>query len=123
LQHCEIIRDKAKPGAATDIVINTTLSTSLPADQLKPKRQKAVPISAAPKTCRQQSTRPAAIEKSVFSYVQLLSTASSLFADPVQTEVDQNSVELVDLKAEVPVLRIWSTVYTTVTARHDKNPP
>jgi len=71
----------------------------LPADQLKPKRQKAVPISAAPKTRRQQSTRPAAVENSVSADVQLLSTASSLSADPAQTEVDQNSVELVDLKA------------------------
>jgi len=73
--NCEKIRDEAKPGAATDIVINTT--ANLPADQLKPKRQKAVSISAAPKTRRQQSTRPAAIEKFVSADVQLLSTASS----------------------------------------------
>jgi len=48
--NCEKIRDEAKPGAATDIVISTT--ADLPADQLKPKRQKAFPISAGPKTRR-----------------------------------------------------------------------
>jgi len=87
--NCEKIRDEAKPRAATDIVINTT--ANLPADQLKPKRQKGVLISTAPKTRRLQSTRPAAVEKSVSADVQLLSTASSLSADPVSPSIEHKS--------------------------------
>jgi len=83
------ISDEANPGAATDIVINTT--ANLPADQLKPKRQKAVLMSTAPKTRRQQSTRPAAVEKSVSANVKLLSTASSLSADPVSPSIEHQS--------------------------------
>jgi len=109
--NCEQIRDEVKPGAATDIDIYTT--ANLLADQLKLKRQKAVPISATQKTHRMQSTRLAAIEKSVSADIQPLSTASSLSTDPVQTEVDQNLVELVDLKAEI--LRLTDLVNSLST--------
>jgi len=94
-------RDEAIPSAATDIVINTTANS--PADQLKPKWQKADLISTAPKTRRQQSTRLAAVEKSVSADVQLLSITSSLSADLVSPSIELQSTmgrpELESMKA------------------------
>lgn len=99
---CEKTRDDATTSAATKItVVDVNSAAILPAGQRKQKRQKDDPTPAAPIISRKKSTRSATKDNSVAANVQLLSTASSLSADPTQAEVNINSVEITDLKAEV----------------------
>ena len=78
---------------------NTTANTS--AGQRKQRRQKVDSIPDAPATRRKQSTRLATNDNAVSANVQLLSNVSGLSADPALIAIDQNSVEITDLRAEV----------------------
>ena len=73
----------------------------MPAGQRKQRRQKDDSIPTVQTISRKKSTRSATKDNSVASSVQLLSTTSSLSADPTQTDVNDNPVEFTYLKAEV----------------------
>jgi hypothetical protein len=104
--NCEKTRDEAKTDAATKTtVVDVNTAANLPAGQRRQRRQKDDSIPAAPTTRRKQSTRSATNENAVSTNVQLLSAVSGVSVDPAPIDVDHNSVEITDLKAEVHRLR------------------
>lgn len=100
-----VTRDEAKMSAVTKkTAVEVDIATSVPAGQRKQRRQKDDPkddSTPAVPTRRKQSTRSAAIDNSASANVQLISTTSGSSVNPALTNVDQNSVEFTDLKAEI----------------------